>query len=146
MTVLRELLPLVLIAGLAAVVIAVLVWIRKRRGLFPAEPANLLWLDTRRHSAVLREVLTVYGPEARITIDSHDFGPADLPILLKEWCTNRRIHATQHFEMAKGNTLLFGWGCSYRDFWANATEQHFVERLEAKGLLRAHHVGSGARA
>ena len=87
----------------------------------------------------MREILKEYGPGSVITIDTRSFGQADVPRLLDEWCTNQAIRATQHFQLSRDGALLFAWGCSYDDLWANAQETAFVESLCAKGLLRIGH-------
>jgi hypothetical protein len=145
--VLSGILRLVLVFLVVAAAAQSTVWLRKRRGVPLPEPADVLGLDTTRHSAVLREILTTYGSTSEITIDAKTYGPADVPRLLDEWCTNRAIGSTQYFLMTSAGNPIFGWDCSHRDLWANRTESAFVDDLQKKGLLRVGHpTGKQTRA
>src|SRR6266581_6882322 len=105
---------------------------------------NLLWITTTRLSAVVGAILDQYGPTSVVEVDGKRYSGDAVSALKREWCSNAKIRGTGWFRVTRDETALFGFDCSYQDFWAKPSEQPFLDELRARQLLRFDD-GSAAR-
>ncbi len=95
-----------------------------------------IFIETTRYSEFFRQVLGEYSEDVSIEIDRRQYGADDIPRLLKEWCTNRKIRGTRDFMLRRGNRILFWFHDHPRELYAALSEREFVERLEREKVLR----------
>ncbi|HTH50034.1 MAG TPA: hypothetical protein VMB21_21150 [Candidatus Limnocylindria bacterium] len=98
--------------------------------------AHLITIETTRYSEFFRRLLTEYADHVSIEIEGKQYGAGDIPRLLKEWCTNSKICRTRDFTLRQKGVDLFGFHDHPDELWAALSERAFVERLEAKRILR----------
>jgi hypothetical protein len=113
----------------------------------PKEVAELaraehIWIQTRRYSRLIRSIFEEYNENVEIEIDGIRHGPADIPRLLDEWCTNRNIAKTLNFSLQRNAKPLFGFHDDPCYFLGALSERSFVERLASEKIVR-YRVSSG---
>jgi hypothetical protein len=97
---------------------------------------RLIKIETTRYSEVFRRILAEYASDIQIRIDGTRYQPADIPHLLKEWCTNAAISRTRDFQLLRDGTELFSFHDHPSELFANVSEQPFVDRLRAEHIVR----------
>ena len=65
----------------------------------------------------------------------------DLPWLLDEWCTNRKIRSTIDFEIRHRGVPVFGFHDDINEAWAGESEREAVESLIRDKLIRVQPAG-----
>jgi len=106
-----------------------MIWTRR-------ETPKLLWLHTRRYSALLRRLLQEYSDGTTAVIDRKRYPSSKFPELIASWCTNVRIRATRDFKLKRGRDELAGFHDTPDDFWIVESELPFVQRLAEEKLVR----------
>jgi len=97
---------------------------------------KLIWLRTKRYSAVLRRLLQEYSSEATAVIDRERFASSEFPQLIASWCTNARILSTRDFKLLRGHREVAGFHDTPDEMWIADTELPFVQKLAAEKLIR----------
>lgn len=89
----------------------------------------LVWLHTKRYSAVVRKFLERYPGHVEV-----DRKPVHEPV--EAWCTNNRLYRAVNFSLVHNGLEVLGFHDGPSNMWAHESATPFVEQLARERLLR----------
>lgn len=86
--------------------------------------------------------MAAYQREVSVRIDGRLYQGSQIDDLLRDWCTNRNITSTIHFEVRRGDLTIFRFHDHPHELWAAGSEEDFVANLAKEALLRFRRLAS----
>ena len=88
---------------------------------------KLIGIETTRYSTLLKHILSEYTDNVTIKIGIETYTPGKyklyckdaIPLLSRDWCTNKNIKKTTFFSLKQNGVELFGWWDNPCNMWAD---------------------------
>ena len=97
---------------------------------------EIISIETKRYSTLIRRILTEYNKEVVIKIDNTQFSESYIPQLLSNWCTNKSLESTDYFVLKHKSEALF-WFFDHPDnMCAAISVLPFIKRLADEKIIR----------
>ncbi len=97
---------------------------------------EIIAVETRRYSTLVKRILENYRHDVVIKIDNTQFSESYIPQLLSNWCTNKSLISTNYFVLKHMGDGLF-WFFDHPDnMCAAISVLPFIKQLADEKIVR----------
>ncbi|GAA0427529.1 hypothetical protein GCM10009133_40000 [Cocleimonas flava] len=103
---------------------------------------QLIGIETKRYSTFMKLVLEEFCENVSIQIGTgvtkskiKTYEDKDIPWLLQNWCTNKKLKSTAFFSLKQNGEELFGFFDHPDNMWSDISTLPFIEKAASNKVI-----------